>query len=653
MTNINRLSLVDELSRSDSLPLYARSNSDARRTSVGTLIDKANEGVVKAVDLAAENGAELVGTPTGNVQDDLDARPTTAALAASGGAALVGYDGGTSQDVLDGAKTMQHYTALRAYTGRATGVRITTVSVAGTFWRDDSDTTTADNSGTVIVDASGRRWKRIYEDLVNITWFGAKNDGSDAFPDIEKALDLVASMDAGKILIPFTTETAPFCISDTIKLWNNTTLICDGWLKIIGDTEFDAAVSGVAGAVNWSVYGLKVDANSVPAQGGLYLRRNNTGVFVDSVLVKNAVHDTTTKGGRAFTSEAGVNPALYGSRKSYVGSVIAIDCYCAASIQGGDTNAAPNLVIGSIIGENCQNLLMAFGNSAGYPFAGTGMQAVIGKISGYNCGASTSYLRRQGIINSDRGSNISIGQISVVNTDAYVDAATYPPYSLFLGDFNGWQVGQSLVDSKGLASAIHFSRFDEANSIGSDIFESYDNDFDVTLRQACVNALTSSLSADTKVQRTRVRLTVKEAFTGATILASQMQAKTTTWLDLMYWPQNARISGFCSRIDGSTPTQYATVDASLVSDRRFAVAYNPPSLAVGAASTLQTTAATGARVGEIVKAVFSLDPQGVEFRAWVSAAGTISWYAYNPAANPVGTVDLAAGTVRFYVQPVL
>jgi hypothetical protein len=47
-------------------------------------------GAVKVVDLEADTGATLVGTTTGTVQADLDARPTAAALAAAGGAAGIG-----------------------------------------------------------------------------------------------------------------------------------------------------------------------------------------------------------------------------------------------------------------------------------------------------------------------------------------------------------------------------------------------------------------------------------------------------------------------------------------------------------------------------------------------------------------------------------
>lgn len=103
----------------------------------------------------------------------------TANLAASSGSSLVGYDGQTVQDVLDGAKSMQSYTALRNYTGRATGICITTPGVAGFFQRlsaGDTYYSATDDGGVIIVDALGRRWMRLFVGPVNVKWFGAKGD---------------------------------------------------------------------------------------------------------------------------------------------------------------------------------------------------------------------------------------------------------------------------------------------------------------------------------------------------------------------------------------------------------------------------------------------------------------------------------------------
>jgi hypothetical protein len=49
----------------------------------------------------------------------------------------------------------------------------------GTFRVDTTDTTTADDSGIVIVDAIGRRWKRQYDGAVNAQWFGINPSAAD------------------------------------------------------------------------------------------------------------------------------------------------------------------------------------------------------------------------------------------------------------------------------------------------------------------------------------------------------------------------------------------------------------------------------------------------------------------------------------------
>lgn len=90
----------------------------------------------------------------------------------------VEFDGGSAQDVLDSVKPLGSYAALRAYTGRATSARITARGIGGFFVRDATDAVTADDGGTVIVDGSGRRWKRLFDGAYHVKWFGAAADGA-------------------------------------------------------------------------------------------------------------------------------------------------------------------------------------------------------------------------------------------------------------------------------------------------------------------------------------------------------------------------------------------------------------------------------------------------------------------------------------------
>jgi hypothetical protein len=143
-----------------------------------------------------------------SLYDPADALPATLAqLAAAGGAATVGTsDGSTVQAKIDAnaaainantgnitanaadlsALQLADYTALRAYAGARKSVYVTGYlgaaapsGIAGLFVRDDHDTTTADNGGTVIVTAGSVRWKRQFSGNARVSWFGVIGAGND------------------------------------------------------------------------------------------------------------------------------------------------------------------------------------------------------------------------------------------------------------------------------------------------------------------------------------------------------------------------------------------------------------------------------------------------------------------------------------------
>ncbi|MCE1439475.1 hypothetical protein [Enterobacter hormaechei] len=58
----------------------------------------------------------------------------------------------------------------------------------GWFFLDASDTTTADDDGTVLVDSVGRRWKRSYDGAKMAAWWGVK-DGTDISNPLQNALN--------------------------------------------------------------------------------------------------------------------------------------------------------------------------------------------------------------------------------------------------------------------------------------------------------------------------------------------------------------------------------------------------------------------------------------------------------------------------------
>lgn len=77
------------------------------------------------------------------------------------------------------------YASLRQVTSTANAVYVSGYlatsapsGISGTFVRDDHDTTSQDNGGTVIVAANGKRWKRVIEGDLYVTWFGADSSAS-------------------------------------------------------------------------------------------------------------------------------------------------------------------------------------------------------------------------------------------------------------------------------------------------------------------------------------------------------------------------------------------------------------------------------------------------------------------------------------------
>ena len=77
--------------------------------------------------------------------------------------------------------------------------------------------------------------------------------------------------------------------------------------------------------------------------------------------------------------------------------------------------------------------------------------------------------------------------------------------------------------------------------------------------------------------------------------------------------------------------------------------FNPANLADGAGETTTVTV-TGAALGDLAFASFSLDVQGITVTAYVSAANTVAVRFQNETG---GAVNLAEGTLRaFTVRPV-
>lgn len=163
----------------------------------------------------------------------------------------------------------------------------------GPFRFDPADTASPDNIGTVLVSTSGARFKRIYEDEVNVKWFGAKGDGAaNDWEALQRAFDYVLNGDGGMIRIPAGTYVI---VSRSVMVWgSNLRVIGDGQDVTIIKKSGSAGQTGdcfnVAGKVQNSYYygefGAGDYAQKLQYTGPTIQSRNINieGITLDSLL---------------------------------------------------------------------------------------------------------------------------------------------------------------------------------------------------------------------------------------------------------------------------------------------------------------------------------------------------------------------------------
>lgn len=215
------------------------------------------------------------------------------------GAKLVGYDGATAQAVLDDAKVMANYTALRAYTGRAIGVRFTTQGIAGHFYRDTADLTSLDNGGTIIVDAAARRWKRLFNGNVLARWFGAVGNG---VADDTAALQACYSAHPGKYIDHEAGFT--YLISAGLVGASGTTYAGTSKIKAKNGANIAAALFTTTNAVSCVIEGLEFDGNVDLGGSTSYLIYHTGGT--GNRIRNTYLHDSKNAGIRDDTADGSI-----------------------------------------------------------------------------------------------------------------------------------------------------------------------------------------------------------------------------------------------------------------------------------------------------------------------------------------------------------
>lgn len=158
----------------------------------------------------------------------------------------------------------------------------------GQFEADFNDTQSADNGGTVIVTAGGKRWKRICDSLT-VFDFGARLSSNNQTNIIQQALNAAAQ--DSKLLefekYNYVVDSLTIPTGSRLKtngaIFANNAITSGRALTVYGNVEVDAINLHIGGAEN--VSGIKICGSDVKI-GKLYCVANNEsqyGVFIQSL----------------------------------------------------------------------------------------------------------------------------------------------------------------------------------------------------------------------------------------------------------------------------------------------------------------------------------------------------------------------------------
>jgi hypothetical protein len=296
-------------------------------------------------DVLLEDQASAIATAqaaAAAAQADANGAVQAGDLAASTGSTLMGHGTDTVAGVLD-ALQMADYTALRAYAGARKSVYVTGYlaagepsGIAGMFVRDDADTTSADNGGTVIVASNGKRWKRRDAAVWNAAWFdvlpieaGASSPATTA-ANLE-SLRVAAETAEASVLVGAGTYVLPPQVR--LDADNTAWTFARGAVLKLHDTQAADDFILLQSPVNQRVKGLRVDGNRAIQNAATFGADNAAVLVVDATSCLFDAPEIISSPGKGF---AVVSSAGGYNRDVEIRSFKGADCATQVLIVDGN-----------------------------------------------------------------------------------------------------------------------------------------------------------------------------------------------------------------------------------------------------------------------------------------------------------------------------
>lgn len=169
----------------------------------------------------------------------------------------------------------------------------------GFFEVDPSDSTSADNGGTILVDVSGRRWKRQYDGNVNLLWFAKGNGAEDDSVALQKAVD--ATPWGGTLIVP--TPKSMYKISSATTINKPIKIVGDG-----GSTVARKQMPCFKAAGHNDIFKL------VPVLDGYRFDYGVTGVTIQDLMLEGP--DLNVNGYCGISVDETVNAGIFHVREN-------------------------------------------------------------------------------------------------------------------------------------------------------------------------------------------------------------------------------------------------------------------------------------------------------------------------------------------------